>query len=125
MKTQRQILHDKIRERLKKYRTECLLCLNPTDDYTWGCTRKNVQKTLALVNKIMKNIPATAWPTIDDDWLNYTTIVSGNWKIVLSWSWKTHRRLVDLSHKNNDHTAWVIEHKEKHGEYINFDIGGS
>jgi hypothetical protein len=64
----------------------------------------------------MKGIPKDAWP----DNTYGETIVSGNWKITLSWD--DNKRLADLKHENNDHTAWFIE---KQGKYVNYDIGGS
>lgn len=127
MNTLKKQLHDKIRSRLKKYRKECLSCLYPNDDYEWGSRRrKNVKNTLALINKIMRGISEKAWPEVNpNDWsLHRTIVASGNWHVKLEWEWGK-RRLVDLKHRNNDHTGWVIEHAKKHGTYINYDIGGS
>lgn len=115
--------HDEIRKRLRKYRKECLECLYPDEDYEWGGSRKNIHNTINLVNKIMKGIPVEAWPKPNDD-MTRTTVADGNWSIRLGWS-DGKRRTADLKHKNNDHTAWLIESPKKDGTYINLDIGGS
>jgi hypothetical protein len=118
--------HDVIRKRLVQYRKECLICLYPKDDYEWGCgNRKNIAKTLSLVNKIVKGIPVEAWPILADNEENEKTyfIASGNWSVRLRWIEK--RRTADLKFNKNDHTAWLIEKKNQPGVFVNYDIGGS
>lgn len=118
--------HNIIRLRLAKYRKECLYCLYPENDYTWGTTYDNLNKTLSLCNKILKDIPFEAWPKKETTTyvIDYV-IASNNWSVKLSWDWDSKRRLADLRYKKDDHTAWVIEHSKKRGRFINYDIGGS
>jgi hypothetical protein len=115
--------HDIIRKRLVAHRKECLKCLNPDNDYSWGTNKENVQKAVDLMNKLLKGIPAQAWP--NDKECRYD-IASNNWRMRLMWSPdKRHRRHADLKFRNDDHTAWVQEHYEDKGRFINYDIGGS
>jgi hypothetical protein len=114
-------LHDIIRERLKTYRKECLKCLYPEKGYEWGCLSKKYRdKTLVLVNKIMKNITVEAWSR---DRETRTAVASGNWTVYLGW--ERNRRTADLKCRNDDHTAWCVENRANSGIYIDFDIGGS
>jgi len=112
--------HDILRSRLRKYRNECLNCLYPHDDFQWGTIETNLQKTLALVNKLAHGVPPSVWPS---DTENDVKVAYGRWTITLSWN-DNKRRLFDLRYRNDDHTAWVVE-KGKTGTYVNFDIGGS
>ena len=112
--------HEIIRERLKKNRKECLACLYPEDDYEWN----DVKRTLKLLNNILKDIPENAWPKDNNDGtLNEYKVASNNWSIRLGF--EDGRKVADLRFRNNDHTAWVIEHRTKKGQFIDFDIGGS
>jgi len=114
---------DIIRERLKTYRKDCLCALRGSDGYAWTDTKE----TLELLNKLLKNIPIEAWPkNKDPESTPRITIRNNNWSIYLHWDYKKgERRLADLKYKNDDHTAWVIEHPKKNGVFIDFDIGGS
>jgi hypothetical protein len=114
-------LHNKIRGRLREYRKECLECLRPKDDFVWGFEPKNVQNTINLVNKIMRDISVDAWPKTK----NKSYVIADNrWRVKLGWLNNKHR-LVDLKYRNDDHTAWLVEDSKKAGTYIDFDIGGS
>jgi len=115
--------HNTIRKRLVQYRKECLACLYPDGDYSWGTSRKNIANTLKLVNKIVKGIPIEAWPINAE--ASDRVIASNNWSIKLGWEGS--RRTADLSYRKDDHTAWVIEHSKKPGSgvFVDFDIGGS
>jgi hypothetical protein len=115
--------HDIIKNRLVENRKECLNCLYPENDYTWGTTRKNLKRTINLLNTLLKDIPVDAWPNLfrlTNASLGEYKIASNNWKIILGW--KGNRRTADLVFKRDDHTAWVIE---RNGKFVNFDIGGS
>jgi len=115
--------HDIIRQRLHKYRKECLACLYPPTGWEWGCTnRKYKMNTLALVNKIMKGIPVDAWPKfVNVDWQHDVyKVASGNWCMRLRWDYKI--RSADLKYRHDDHTAWCIE---RNGKFVDYDIGGS
>ena len=113
--------HNIIRKRLKENRKECLSCLYPPSCYEWGIHSKYKKNTLALVNKIVRGVPVEAWPGNKNDMCR--KIASGRWAIDLEWVDK--RRTANLRHKNNDHTAWCIEHSKKHGIFVDLDIGGS
>lgn len=77
--------HNLIRERLIAHRKECLKCLYPDKGYEWGCTYpKNRQKTVTLLNKILKGIPAEAWPKKKDNG-EERKIASNNWTIRLMY----------------------------------------
>lgn len=115
--------HDIIRKRLAKYSKECLSCLYPPTGYEWGCqSRKYKRNTLALVNKIVKGIPVSAWPVMNDGYESYK-IVHGNWNVCLGWDCDGNKlRTIDLKYRRDDHTAWCIEGK---GKFVDYDIGGS
>jgi hypothetical protein len=120
---------DRIRKRLALHKQECLNCLNP-EPYHWGCgSRRAVARTLALLNTILKGIPEEAWPRKDPNNEYVETVIAhNNWRIKLLWEYDSRgrgRRMADLKYRHNDHTAWVIERKQKDGVFINFDIGGS
>jgi len=117
--------HEIIRKRLISHRKECLKCLYPKDGYgyEWGCPDpKNTQKTVDLLNKILKGVPAKAWPKKKEDGEEYK-IASNNWTIRLMYEDKC--RHADLIFANDDHTAWVKEHSKDKGRFINWDIGSS
>lgn len=112
---------EKVRQVLKKYKTEAYACLYPEDGWAWGvCNKKYLNRTLKLMNDILKHVPESAWGKDEDDDIHVT---EGNWQLSLRIVYK--RRSADLKFKNDDHTAWVIEHSKKKGRFINFDIGGS
>ena len=111
--------HDIIRKRLRLYRKECLDCLYPEKSYQWG----NEKLTLVLLNKILKDVPIEAWPKNEEDNYVQYKIASNNWTIKLTY--EDGRRTADLKFRNDDHTAWVIEHSRKPGLFVDFDIGGS
>ena len=119
--------HDLIRKRLSHYREECILCLYPDGDYAWGTTKKNINRTLTLVNKIVEVIPVEAWKTPTEDDENPSVVVAnGNWGVHLGWDFDGNKcRTVDLRFRNDDHTAWCIERKKGSGKFGNYDIGGS
>jgi len=111
----------KVRQTLKKYEKEAFACLYPEDgDYAWGARKKNLDRTLKLMNNILKQVPKAAWGKDEDDDVHIT---EGNWQLSLRITHKRHS--ADLKFKNDDHTAWVIEHSKKKGHFVNFDIGGS
>lgn len=112
-----------IRERLIANRKECLKCLCPDEGYEWGCADpKSRQKTVDLLNKILKGIPVEAWPKKNEDG-EERKIASNNWTIRLMYEDKC--RHADLRFANDDHTAWVKEHSQDKGRFVNWDIGGS
>jgi hypothetical protein len=102
-----------IRDRLGKYRKECLDCIYGSNT-KWYDPWPNAKKTVALINKILRHIPIMVWPV---------KIRSGPWLIVLDYIKK--RRTADLRYDRDDHTAWVIESTKQAGKFINYDIGGS
>ena len=113
--------HDIIRKRLVENRKECRDCISPENDFTWGTTRKNKKRTVALLNTLLKNIPKDAWPKNDYDYDSFEyRIASNNWLLRL-FQIEGHRH-ADLIYKNDDHTAWV---RERDGKFVDFDIGGS
>lgn len=113
--------HDMIRKRLKDNRKQCLACLSPDNDYSWGTNGENIGKTVALMNTLLKDIPAEAWPAYRRSNWSSNKIKSNNWTMKLFWDCK--QRHADLKHVNDDHTAWVREYKK--GVFGNYDIGGS
>jgi len=117
-------LHGVIRKRLVENRKECLKCLYPEDGYQWGCEGKGgIKKTLQLINKLLHNVPEVAWP-VDKE--SEYKVASGNWTIRLAWADERKScRTADLIYRNDDHTAWVVEHSKKPGVFVNYDIGGS
>lgn len=114
--------HDIIRKRLTEHRTECINCLRG-GMYAWDDT----ESTVKLLNKILKDIPAEAWPDPANEDLYYKgyRVASGNWSITLMYTDDDSVRHADLRYANDDHTAWVKENKRKRGTYIDSDIGGS
>lgn len=115
--------HNIIRKRLMSYRKECLKCLYTEKGYEWGCLDlENKQKTVTLLNKILKRIPEEAWPSKTEFGDEYI-IASNNWRIKLMW--EDYRRHADLKFRNDDHTAWVVEHSRDKGRFVDYDIGGS
>jgi len=106
---------DIIRDRLKKYRKECLECLG---DYGFD----DVKQTLNLMNNILSGIPTDAWPENKECEIR---IRSNNWGIRLFYDSCNNTRQADLYCSFNDHTAWVQEHSKNKGRFIDFDIGGS
>jgi hypothetical protein len=113
-----------IRKRLVAYRKECLKCLNPDNDYSWGTDKANVQKTVDLMNNLLKGIPVQAWPALNGDDSSEYKIASNNWRMKLMWG-DDKCRHADLKFSNDDHTAWVKEHSTDKGRFVNYDIGGS
>ena len=73
------------------------------------------------MNAILANISKGAWPKDKEEGM--VKIAHNNWTLKLNY--QDGRRSADLKHRNNDHTAWVIEHSKKKGVFVNFDIGGS
>jgi hypothetical protein len=127
----RKYWHGVIRNRLKQYRKECLNCLYGEDRtlyYTWN----NVNRTVALMNNILEDVPEVAWPKCKKDdnswWYPVVKVASNNWCMELLWEEDKYDvvcRHANLKFKNDDHTAWVIEHPKKKGTFIDYDIGGS
>lgn len=121
----RKYWHDLIRTRLILRRDECLVCLRPENDWTWGTTRKNLKRTLELLNCLLKDVPIEAWPRkIDGECDGEYRIAHNNWVLRLFYG-DDGRREADLVFKKDDHTAWVKESSKEKGKFIDCDIGGS
>lgn len=103
-----------IKSRMKQYVSEMGNCMG---DFGWEGKRK---ETVVLLNKLLENIPVDFWPK---DKESHKGIRYNNWTMDLLWV--EGKRSADLHHKNNDHTAWVIEHRTRKGYFKDFDIGGS
>lgn len=114
--------HAVIRERLKQYRNEAKECIW-SGNYAWHPYNRAVE----LLNKILKGIPADAWPKhINSENYPQHVIRNGSWKIRLFWGYDNDgKRHADLVYDHDDHTAWVREHRTKKGTFVNHDIGGS
>lgn len=108
-------MKNKIKEIIRKHKKEAMACLYPEDDYTWGTKKKNIEKTILLMNKILSKIPKSAWL------IERYSFTDGNWTLDLKLT--NNKRAADLRFKHDDHTAWVIE--SKNGKFVDFDIGGS
>lgn len=113
--------HNIIRDRLKKYRQECLDCIH-SGNYAWD----DVKATLILINKILRGIPAKAWPDPKDEDQYYAgyKIRSGSWVMKLQYTEDDGVRHANLIYNHDDHTAWVCYNK-KLKKFVDFDIGGS
>ena len=111
-----------LKDRMKKHNKECMACLR--SGYAWDDTKR----TLKLMNTLLKDLPNNLWPEsgpTGESWDWPQTIVSnGKWHMTLSLSDKG-KRLADLRHDSDDHSAWVVEHARKKGEWKDYDIGGS
>jgi hypothetical protein len=90
---------------------------NCMGDFGWDGKRK---ETVVLLNKLLENIPVDFWPK---DFDSHKGIRYNSWTLDLMWV--DGKRSADLRHKNNNHTAWVIEHRTRKGYFKDFDIGGS
>ena len=109
----------KIKEILHNHSAEAYSCLYPPNSYVWGCGNEKLKKnTVSLMNSILKDIPAEAWPDKDTEDSNIVKIK--DWRLSLMWIYG--KMAADLSYSKDDHTAWVIKRGKK---FVNFDIGGS
>ena len=106
-----------IKSRMKQYVAEMGHCKG---DCGWYGKRK---ETVVLLNKLLENIPVDFWPKAPKDEYNRKGIRYNNWTLDLLWV--EGKRSADLCHNNDDHTAWVIEHRTRKGYFKDFDIGGS
>lgn len=80
-------------------------------------TKKLLSNTIKLMNSILQDIPAKAWPE-DKEEVNYVNV--GQWH--LNFNWVDDKMGANLCNANDDHTAWVVKKGKK---FIDFDIGGS
>lgn len=109
----------KIKEILQNHSEEAYKCLYPPSGWEWGCgSRKYKSKTLALMNSILKDVPAEAWPDKDSDDNNMVKIK--DWRLSLMWF--DEKMAADLAYSKDDHTAWVVKRGKK---FVDLDIGGS
>ncbi len=118
-------IRQQIKSIIKKYKIEALACLYPENDYTWGTKRKNLQRTIKLMNDILSEFPKELeWPKIDfmeEEESDSIYVKEGNWHLNLYVI--DGKRSANLAYSKDDHTAWVIENKS--GKFVDYDIGGS
>lgn len=99
-----------------KYKKEASECLLSKDTGSaWG----DVPRTLKLMNNLLAEIPKDIYPKSEED--DQVFFECGFWSLALMRI--DGKRGANLAHRNNDHTAWVIE--SRGGKFKDFDIGGS
>jgi hypothetical protein len=99
-----------------KYTIEAKACLWPKDDYAWA----DRERTLKMMSNLLGEIPESLYPKdIEGD---NVILRSGDWRLDLM-RMEDGVKAANLSYTKDDHTAWVAQ--DAHGEWMDFDIGGS